>query len=242
MRSIPLLGSALDVTLRTSVQVGRYLGAYAVVSFAIAISAAIVLAELAEQLGLNAAMVRFDIALSHSLSQHLPRTLLATCGVLTHFGDAAVLTVIVIGVAMLLFGRRRYVFAWAWLATTAGGGIMTRLLKLWFARTRPIYEHDFTTVHGWSFPSGHASGSLLVYGLIGYLLVRHSERRAHVPIVIATMILVVFVGSSRVLLQVHYFSDVVAGWATAILWLSLCIAGLETVRRRAALLTMPAAQ
>lgn len=234
MQSAPLLGTALGTTARGSLRVGRYLGVHALVSFVVAIVAAASLAELAEQLGLNAIMVRFDIALSHSLSQHLSRSLLASCAVFTHLGDGVVLTMVVIVVAVVLLLRREVVLACAFMATTALGGLMTRMLKWWFARSRPLYDHGFSAVEGWSFPSGHASGSMLVYGLIGYLLVRHSGKQSQVPIVIGTMMLVVFVGASRVLLQVHYFSDVLAGWIVATFWMSLCIAGLEIVRRRAA--------
>jgi membrane-associated phospholipid phosphatase len=109
---------------------------------------------------------------------------------------------------------------------------MNTLLKLWFARVRPPHTHGFASVDGWSFPSGHACGSMLVYGLLGYLVVRHTRSAWHIPVAAVTVMLVACIGASRVLLQVHYFSDVLAGWAAAGVWVSLCIAGLEAVRVR----------
>jgi membrane-associated phospholipid phosphatase len=51
-------------------------------------------------------------------------------------------------------------------------------------------------------------------------------------VALASVALIVFVGSSRVLLQVHYLSDVLAGYASGAAWVALCIAGLEVVRQR----------
>jgi undecaprenyl-diphosphatase len=73
---------------------------------------------------------------------------------------------------------------------------------------------------------------MLVYGLLGYLIVRHAPRAWHVPVALVSVALIVFVGSSRVLLQVHYLSDVLAGYASGAAWVALCIAGLEVVRQR----------
>jgi undecaprenyl-diphosphatase len=95
-----------------------------------------------------------------------------------------------------------------------------------------LHDHGLANETGWSFPSGHASGSMLVYGLLGYLIVRHAPGAWHVPVALTSLALIVFVGSSRVLLQVHYLSDIVAGYASAAAWVALCIAGLEAVRWR----------
>ncbi len=59
---------------------------------------------------------------------------------------------------------------------------------------------------------------------------RHAPRRWHLSVAALGLILVVTVGASRVLLQVHWFSDVMAGWASSAAWAALCIAGLEAVR------------
>jgi undecaprenyl-diphosphatase len=107
------------------------------------------------------------------------------------------------------------------------------LLKSIFERARPVHEHGVLTADGWSFPSGHASGSMLVYGLLGYLIIRHTPRVWHLPVALLSVLLIVFVGFSRVLLQVHYLSDVLAGYSSAVAWGALCVAGLETARWRA---------
>jgi undecaprenyl-diphosphatase len=56
--------------------------------------------------------------------------------------------------------------------------------------------------------------------------------RARLRLIIATAVLVIAIGLSRLYLGVHYFSDVVAGYAVGVLWLSVCISGLEIARRR----------
>jgi undecaprenyl-diphosphatase len=63
----------------------------------------------------------------------------------------------------------------AWIAATAGNGLLTRALKVIFERTRPLHEHGLLSSEGWSFPSGHASGAAAVFTMgrqKGYLTFR----------------------------------------------------------------------
>jgi undecaprenyl-diphosphatase len=62
--------------------------------------------------------------------------------------------------------------------------------------------------------------------------VRHTPRAWHLPVALVGIALIVFVGSSRVVLQVHYLSDVLAGYASAAAWVAIWVAGLETARMR----------
>jgi len=57
------------------------------------------------------------------------------------------------------------------------------------------------------------------------------RRSAQIAIVLGAALLIVAIGLSRLYLGVHYFSDVVGGYAAGVLWLSTCISGLEVARR-----------
>lgn len=208
----------------------RYLGLHALASFALAGLGVVAFFELAGEIGAGETLAAFDVALAAALSRHLGEGTLACFAAITHLGDPAVLWSIALAVAGALAWRGERLLAAGWLAATGGGALLNRLLKAIFERSRPVHDHGFASAAGFSFPSGHASGSLLVYGMLAYLVVRHSPPRWHLPVAALALVLVVFVGASRVLLQVHWFSDVLAGWANAGAWALLCIGGLEAVR------------
>lgn len=228
LRRVPGLKSALTHALTA----GRYLGAYAILSFIVALAALAAFFKLVDEIGFNEGLAKFDLALSHALAEHLSRELLEVIAMITRLGDSAFLIPLGVIVTIVLLVKRRTLLAFAWVAATAGGALLNLLLKSIFERARPLHEHGVVTAGGWSFPSGHASGSMLVYGLLGYLVIRHSPRVWHLPVAMLCVTLVVFVGFSRVLLQVHYLSDVLAGYVSAASWGALCIAGLEMARLR----------
>lgn len=228
LRRVPGLKPALTHTLTA----GRYLGGYAIVSFVAALAALAAFFELADDIGVNEELAKFDLALSQSLAEHLSRELLEATASITRLGNATFLIPLGVGVTIVLLLTRRTLLAFAWAIATSCGALLNLLLKSIFERARPVHEHGVLLADGWSFPSGHASGSMLVYGLLGYLVIRHSPRIWHLPVAMLCATLIVFVGFSRVLLQVHYLSDVLAGYVSAAAWGALCIAGLEAVRWR----------
>jgi membrane-associated phospholipid phosphatase len=80
----------------------------------------------------------------------------------------------------------------------------------------------------WSFPSGHASGSLAVYAMLTYVILRGRDLQWwHLPLLVMTTAAILAVGFSRVFLQVHYPSDILGGYLVAGSWLCICIAGAE---------------
>ena len=199
----------------------------AVVVAMLTIAAAIAV-EVREAAGLTA----FDANLANQLRANMPDTVLRAIAWLTHTGDPLVLGVATVVVFLLLLWGRHRRLAAAWVAALAGTALINSALKAWFQRERPLHDHGFIVEHSYSFPSGHASGSMVFYGMLAYVLLVLCPPRWHRAIVIAAVAMITLVGISRILLQVHYFSDVMAGYATGLAWVTLCAGGAEYVRLR----------
>jgi membrane-associated phospholipid phosphatase len=216
--------SAWDVVRRLGVQV--------LLSMAVAVVACIGFVEIADEIAADEGLGQFDVALSAALSRHAGDDQLRIFATLTDLGDKRFLIPLAGCIAVWLLFRRKSFLASAWIAATAGGGLLNTALKALFQRARPEWLHGYAAADGWSFPSGHSSGAFIVYGLLGYLVVVHLPPRLHLPVAAFAMSLIVCVGFSRVILQVHYFSDVLGGYAFGAAWVAAWIAGLEAFRRR----------
>ncbi|CAN1211502.1 Phosphatidic acid phosphatase type 2/haloperoxidase domain-containing protein [Tumidithrix helvetica PCC 7403] len=112
--------------------------------------------------------------------------------------------------------------------TIAGLGaiFLNRGLKPVFARLRPDLYPQIIQENSFSFPSGHALGTVVLYGAIAYLLAKYYPHY-RIWIYLLVAILVMAVGLSRLYLGVHWPTDVLAGWAIGLLWLITCIAMLQ---------------
>jgi undecaprenyl-diphosphatase len=202
-----------------------------VAGFALLLGAAAVFAEIAERSSDGTGMARLDEALSLALRAHTgPRTL-QLFRALTRLGDAAVLVPLSVVVALPLWWRGRAALALAWLLALGGNALLIALLKRVFERARPLHDHGLVSEPGFSFPSGHAAGATVAYGMLAYLGLRVLPPRWHVPVLMLAAALAFSVGGSRVFLQLHYVSDVLAGFAWGAAWLALCVLSVELSRR-----------
>ena len=212
------------------VRTAAYFTAYAVIAFVAAFAGIALFVELAGEIEQIAV---FDEAFTASLRDSTARPTLVLFSIATRLGDPPFLLALCTIVTLVLLWRRQRVLAVAWIVATGGNGLLTRALKAIFERTRPLHDHGIVDYTGWSFPSGHASGSLAVYTMLMYLILRGREVRWwHVPLLAAAIALILVVGFSRVFLQVHYLSDVLAGYIVAGSWIAICIAGAEVARAR----------
>jgi undecaprenyl-diphosphatase len=131
--------------------------------------------------------------------------------------------------------RRDWLRAGALAITVGLGAALNTLLKVIFHRGRPETATEFITHQSWSFPSGHAMGSLIGYGFLGFLLLeRTKDRRARVAIIVAAALLAGAIGFSRLYLGVHYLSDVIAGYLGGAVWLMVSITGYRFAKQRLA--------
>ena len=170
---------------------------------------------------------RLDHAISERLHEGCPAPALAFLRTLTFFGNGeALLVFTLLGFVFLLArGRRRDAAVFA--IALAGGGLLNGALKLAYARARPVWEHPLATAHGFSFPSGHAMGAFLLAGTVAYLMARDltlGPRRLVIGLAVSWTLAM---GLSRVVLGVHFPSDVLAGYAASCAWLAVCVATLS---------------
>jgi len=96
------------------------------------------------------------------------------------------------------------------------------VVKYIIRRPRPAISHIEEV--GYSFPSAHAMLTVVVLGFVAYILIKHLKNKP-VKIVLASVLWVVaiLVGFSRIMLGVHYLTDVLAGWLMAVIVLILTI-------------------
>lgn len=148
-------------------------------------------------------------------------------------GTVGVVLVVAVALVWLLRAGRR-ADAILLLAVTVGVQILVALLKNWFERPRPDTGSAIALPGSYSFPSGHAATGVAVGGALGALAAGRLRAPAQRIGALALGVLVgLAIGASRVILNVHFASDVLAGYCVGLAWLCACLAGRELVTGRA---------
>jgi membrane-associated phospholipid phosphatase len=176
-------------------------------------------------------LVRFDHSLSASLHEHSTVDAVWIFQLVSDFGDPSTLTSISLLFLVVLAVTRHWRLFCLWTITLPGAGILNQFLKETLQRERPQLPNPWIAESGWSFPSGHAMCSLVIYGLLAYsICFLPTSHRLRLSFGFLTILLVFAIGVSRLYLGVHYFSDVMAGYLAATFWLILCITGDQAAR------------
>jgi undecaprenyl-diphosphatase len=130
-----------------------------------------------------------------------------------------ILGAIVIASLLYLKHKRALVL---FLISVAGELALDLALKAFFGRVRPAAFFDYPLPSSYSFPSGHAFGSLCFYGILAWLTAaRLPNKAAELAIGILAALLIFFIGFSRIYLGVHFPSDVLAGYAAGLFWIGV---------------------
>src|SRR5580698_8684806 len=149
----------------------------------------------------------------------------------TWLGSSGVLWTL-IGLAVVVLAiRRRWRLAIYLLVTGAGALTLDPVLKSLVGRLRPVVAHPVAYGNGDSFPSGHALGSVVCYGALFLVFLpatRGPWRRVFTAVIVT---LIAAIGVSRLLLGVHYLSDVLGAWALGITWLGITAFAFELSRQ-----------
>jgi membrane-associated phospholipid phosphatase len=141
---------------------------------------------------------------------------------ITSLGDPEFVVVIIVLSAGWLLWRQRWDEIKILALACLGALILNQGMKMIFTRPRPTLWPSLLHETSFGFPSGHALGSIVLYGLLAYFYAMHHPN--HVKgIYIWAVILIGSIGCSRLYLGVHYPTDIIAGYITGWLWLMACI-------------------
>ena len=164
-------------------------------------------------------LVQFDEAVNQLLGLIRSDIMIDIFSWITKLGDpAALIAVALVTTGLLWAFRRRQVITPLWI-TILGSQATTLLGKYALARPRPEFVTEVVASMP-SFPSGHATSAMAVYGFIGYLVARElATQRQRFEMVYWSAVLIGLIGFSRVLLAVHYVSDIAAGFLVGGFWL-----------------------
>ncbi|WP_225743090.1 phosphatase PAP2 family protein [Marinilactibacillus sp. Marseille-P9653] len=145
-----------------------------------------------------------------------------------------ILITIVTSLFILLKLKNRWLSLWYLLTVALGAGVLNQVLKYAIRRDRPSSVEHLITQGGYSFPSGHAMGSIIIYGAMIFLILRLSERLwFRIVGTIGLSLLILAIGVSRIYLGVHFPSDIVGGYSVGMMWLTFSIGlyGLSLTKR-----------
>lgn len=222
----------------------RLLGPYAaliitlVVGLAVALSLALAFGEVYESVTEADGVAGLDHPVLDAAKTIRSPALDVAITAYTNIGGTVGMPIIAVVIMIFLATRRK---SWTpvilMLAAGLGSLLITVLGKPLFGRTRPDLADAIPPYeHSPSFPSGHSLNSLVIAGIVAYLVIlRLKTLRARVITVAVAAAFAITMGLSRVYLGHHWLTDVLAAWAIGISWLALVITAHRlylTVRTR----------
>jgi undecaprenyl-diphosphatase len=133
---------------------------------------------------------------------------------------------------VLFIWQRRWGAAALLIVVAGGAQLLNDVLKATFHRARPMPLPGFIAVQDYSFPSGHAMMSAAFYTFLAYLIWRQARGVWRWVVVFGLVLVLVLVGVSRIYLEAHYLTDVLAGIAAGLLWTDMVIVGSRVLTQR----------
>ena len=161
--------------------------------------------------------------LLHALSNPI---LDAVMGTFTNLGSTIVVVPLFVVALALLMWRRHRREALFLAASMAGSLVLNQSLKLIFQRPRPQLAWAQVQPE-YSFPSGHAMNSIVFYVAVALIVWVLWGRRAGLIATVLAIVLALLIGTSRIYLGYHYFTDVAGGFLAGTAWLMIVTAAFR---------------
>lgn len=222
----------ITVFLQSRLAPNRFTGLPLTLVLIVALFIAALFGGMVEELFEADKLVQFDQWLNQQLGQIRVDGMITLFSWITDLGGSAALAAVVFVTTGLLWAHGHgYMIAPLWLSLL-GSQITTYAGKYVISRPRPEFVTEVVAATP-SFPSGHATSALAVYGFVAYIIAtKLTGVRPRFEVIYWASVLIALIGFSRMLLSVHYASDVAAGFLVGGFWLLLGLALAEYLRRR----------
>jgi undecaprenyl-diphosphatase len=213
-----------------------YLGLHLTLGAIVLIGASWLFGGIAQDVIAGDPLTVVDVQVFDWFQKHATPTLTQLMQFITSLHGVLGITALALILALVLIWKRY----WYWLLTLAlalpGGMLLNVSMKFAFERSRPrSFDAPLLALSIYSFPSGHAAGATLFYGVLAAVVIANIRAwRWRVLIALAALLIVMLVGLSRIYLGDHYLSDVLAAFAESVAWLTLCLMAVHTLRERRA--------
>ena len=173
----------------------------------------------------------FDKAILLWIHSFANPTLDRIMNIITSFNNPDFVTIVAGVGLLLLLWKRCFPEAKIFVIDCAGGVILSYGLKSVFGKVRPDLWQSAITEVSFSYPSGHALGSTVLYGFLAYLFATRFPQFSWLIYLLAVA-LIGAVGLSRLYLGVHWPTDIIGGYGIGFLWLTFCITMLKLQKIR----------
>lgn len=201
-----------------------------VVGLASCLSIVFILAWLFEEV-LEKEGFGFDTTFMYWLHGYANPSLDAVMLTITQLANPSVVVVIVAVTLEILWWQHHRSEAKIFAIACLGAFILNNGMKLFFAKPRPHIFPSLISETSFSFPSGHALGSFVMYGFLAYLLSARFPKFSKFIYTLA-VITIAIIGLSRMYIGVHWPTDIIAGYGVGYIWLMLCIIMLKLQTRQ----------
>jgi membrane-associated phospholipid phosphatase len=184
--------------------------------------AAVAFGQLADMVTSGTGLQHLDAGAARWGADHATRRSTDVLVAITWLGSTPTIIAIAVGTGLLdWYKRRRWTVLAFMIVVISGQNLIANAIKLVLHRERPPVPH-LTSATGWAFPSGHTAAAAATYAALALLLGRGRRWTVKAWLGTAAAAVVVAVGSSRVLLGVHWVTDVIAGAALGFGWFAVC--------------------
>lgn len=175
-------------------------------------------------------IIRFDLGINAFFAPYRVHPLLDIFLWVTTLGSGPAVTAVAVTSTGFLWADRRSTFIAPLWISLLGAEATTWTGKYLVGRARPEFIEAASAASP-SFPSGHATASMAVYGFLAYALARDlPQTRSRFEVSFWTAVLIALVGFSRIFLSLHYVSDVLSGFLVGSFWLLVGFAIAERAR------------